>query len=681
MCDLFSGISGFRNALQNLGKDNGFEVECVGWSEIDKQAKQSYRALYSPDESGEIDMGDIVNFNDNRINELDDKDIDLLTGGFPCFKAGTPVMTSNGWKNIEDIEIGDMVLAQDKHYREVENTMVKDADKLIKMHVDGIFDDYIYATPNHPFYARKYDRERPRLFSQPEYVPLEELRVGDLVGYPMHEGAYSMGSVQEWKLIGMLLYYQNYKVLDNCIDIIVPRIDAESTPEERANKRKYQELEIYLEDTFLYCLYDDKDTLRYRLMYSSLNKILTEAFTNGLPNNFCYELESSRKRFFVDGFCCKMRNKNLSCPSVEIAKAMIPLIREARHSLVTYHTIDEGKTPVVAIVDKDNCFAEEGVLWCPIDILQEIEEKCEVYNLSVEGNPSYNVNGICVHNCQSFSVLGNRKGFDDEKGRGLMFFQIARLLKHRIDINKPIPFLMLENVKNLVVHDNGNTFKKIQEILSELGYNVYWDVFNCKDFYQAQTRNRVAIFATLKDVPNGFHYEKKNIENVYKHNLDKENWHVETADNILDVIQSDVDPKYFISESFKKYVLMKISPRVPTIKGLNPEISPTLTVSQALRCGNEAYFTKAFLENPCEWWEKEHTYEECLADDIRKLTPHEKMLLQGFSKDMTDKLINAKCSDSNIYKRAGNAVNTSMFYAIFYYLFIDQNLINEIKED
>src|SRR5574344_1667464 len=55
--------------------------------------------------------------------------------------------------------------------------------------------------------------------------------------------------------------------------------------------------------------------------------------------------------------------------------------------------------------------------------------------------------------CQAFSVAGLRKGFDDEKGRGILFFELARIFK-----NKKPQIIFLENVKNLVSHDNGNTF-------------------------------------------------------------------------------------------------------------------------------------------------------------------------------------------------------------------------------
>ena len=75
--------------------------------------------------------------------------------------------------------------------------------------------------------------------------------------------------------------------------------------------------------------------------------------------------------------------------------------------------------------------------------------------------------------CQAFSIAGYRQGFSDEKGRGNLFFDIARI----IDARKPEGFL-LENVKNLKSHDNGKTFKIIEQTLKDLGYHMQAKVLN-----------------------------------------------------------------------------------------------------------------------------------------------------------------------------------------------------------
>ena len=94
--------------------------------------------------------------------------------------------------------------------------------------------------------------------------------------------------------------------------------------------------------------------------------------------------------------------------------------------------------------------------------------------------------------CQSFSIAGSRRGFEDT--RGTLFFEIARFA----DILKP-KYLFLENVKGLLNHDKGNTFKTILGALDGLGYDVEWQVLNSKNFSVPQNRERVFIIGHLRE--------------------------------------------------------------------------------------------------------------------------------------------------------------------------------------
>ena len=94
--------------------------------------------------------------------------------------------------------------------------------------------------------------------------------------------------------------------------------------------------------------------------------------------------------------------------------------------------------------------------------------------------------------CQSFSIAGSRRGFEDT--RGTLFFEIARFA----DILKP-KYLFLENVKGLLNHDRGNTFKTILGALDGLGYDTEWQVLNSKNFSVPQNRERVFIIGHLRE--------------------------------------------------------------------------------------------------------------------------------------------------------------------------------------
>jgi DNA (cytosine-5)-methyltransferase 1 len=88
-------------------------------------------------------------------------------------------------------------------------------------------------------------------------------------------------------------------------------------------------------------------------------------------------------------------------------------------------------------------------------------------------------------------VAGKRRGFEDT--RGTLFFEIARIAKQ-----KQPRLLLLENVKGLLSHDSGNTFKTILRSLDELGYDCQWQVLNSKDFGVPQNRERVFIIGHLR---------------------------------------------------------------------------------------------------------------------------------------------------------------------------------------
>lgn len=96
--------------------------------------------------------------------------------------------------------------------------------------------------------------------------------------------------------------------------------------------------------------------------------------------------------------------------------------------------------------------------------------------------------------CQSFSIAGKRRGFEDT--RGTLFFEIARILRDK----RPTNFI-LENVAGLLSHDEGNTFKVIISTLDELGYFVEWQVLNSKNFGVPQNRERVFIIGHFRGEP------------------------------------------------------------------------------------------------------------------------------------------------------------------------------------
>lgn len=95
--------------------------------------------------------------------------------------------------------------------------------------------------------------------------------------------------------------------------------------------------------------------------------------------------------------------------------------------------------------------------------------------------------------CATFSFAGKRSGLSEVDTRGTLFYEICRIAH-----SKGTPYILLENVKGLLNHDNGRTFAVILSKLDELGYDVQWELLNSKDFGVPQNRERVFIFASKR---------------------------------------------------------------------------------------------------------------------------------------------------------------------------------------
>lgn len=272
--------------------------------------------------------------------------------------------------------------------------------------------------------------------------------------------------------------------------------------------------------------------------------------------------------------------------------------------------------------------------------------------------------------CQAFSMMGKQKGFEDS--RGTMFFQIEKIL----DLKRP-RFVILENVKNLLSHDKGNTFKEIHRRLEGLGYNVYFDVFNSMDFKLAQKRSRVIIFATTDNLGKDFSFKADEIATLFQVHL-TEFPSLLLQNSVLDVLAKSVNQKYYLSEKIKPTLLADGSKNFVSKSEINQTIARPLTATmhKMHRACQDNYYSDGFIqsENPIEYLKQVFSKEELARQPIRKLTPHEAFALQGFSAQFVDNAQNAKVSDGALYKQAGNAVSVNVVYAVLYYLFIHLKL-------
>lgn len=234
--------------------------------------------------------------------------------------------------------------------------------------------------------------------------------------------------------------------------------------------------------------------------------------------------------------------------------------------------------------------------------------------------------------CQPFSTLGELKGFKDE--RGTLFFHIIEIAKkHETKI------LVLENVKNLINHDNKNTFNRMLKELRENGYDVVYQVLNTQDFGIPQRRNRVFIIAFLKSF-------FKDIKDFSFPNSQKSNL------TLQDLLDKDVDEKYFISTKMIKTILGKGTKGYIVNPKIDEKIAKTLTATmhKCHRASQDNYVTDEINFNKFKNPDK---------TNIRRLTPDECRKLQGFPDNWKQVV-----SDTQAYKQFGNAVSVNVVYEL-----------------
>ncbi len=234
--------------------------------------------------------------------------------------------------------------------------------------------------------------------------------------------------------------------------------------------------------------------------------------------------------------------------------------------------------------------------------------------------------------CQAFSIAGYRMGFDDEKGRGELFFELVRMLE-----NKRPRVALFENVKNLVSHDNGNTFRVICEQLDLLGYHYTYQVLNAMSYgNMAQNRERIYIVAFRDEADYArFHWPLSTpltttVRDIidFDSKLDDKYYYTpgkykgEIYDKLVEATQNDDINNPAIYQWRRKYVRQNKS-----------GVVPTLTANQG-EGGHNVCIVKT-------------------AYGLRKMTPRECFNTQGFPETFK---LPASQSDAKLYKQAGNSV-------------------------
>lgn len=271
------------------------------------------------------------------------------------------------------------------------------------------------------------------------------------------------------------------------------------------------------------------------------------------------------------------------------------------------------------------------------------EDACKTYEANFGEHPAGDITKIEAKDipdfdillggfpCQAFSIIGKKEGFANETC-GTLFFDIERILKEKMP-----PAFMLENVRNLTAHDGGNTFRIIRTHLEALGYKVYTKVLNALDYGVPQKRERIIIVGFLNDVRFVF----------------PEPVPVEQRQTLNDILEVNVDKKYYVSEAIRKSRLERIKDKnYPKPYISHENIAGSITphpYSSALRAGASANYI--------------------LINDERRPTERELLRIQGFPDSYKVVVPYGK-----IRKQTGNSVAVPVMKAVA------KNMLDALKE-
>lgn len=509
---LFSGIEAVSVAL------DGGPWEPVAFCEIDRFPSEVL-AYHWPDvpNLGDITKADWTPYVDK---------VDVVFGGSPCFVGGSLVMTVDGPKPIEDIRVGDVVLTHRNRWRKVTAVGHKTADTII---VKGQGSTGIECTPNHPFWACtkewSWDNDRrsdvPHL-TDPKWTCAENLKgmmwlnAGEAESLPIVEPDNSLG-VNDVQLSTELFYFVGRWLGDGW-----------ANRHHRKNRKNSDMKRVYVCDSK-----DKADELRARLDATGMHFCMSENATNTVrftcSSSVLYEwlttnfgVHAIGKR--IPGWCLGMKR--------EWRQAMFDGYRDSDGCVTNngwhFTTISHGlflgmkmlaaslgyATSVTSVVNKRPCAIIDGRMvhenpqwsftvynrsrsavvcnqgfWGLVRKVLPGRSDVTVYNMTVDEDNSYTVDGIAVHNCQSFSTAGKREGLKGESGLMFEYIRCVREVRPR--------WFVWENVPGALSSEHGGAFRQLLSEMDALGYGLAWRVLDAQFFGVAQRRERLFLVGSL----------------------------------------------------------------------------------------------------------------------------------------------------------------------------------------
>jgi DNA (cytosine-5)-methyltransferase 1 len=604
--DLFCGIGGFHQALTTFG------LECLLACDIDKACRVVYKNNYGIDPVEDV----------KKINPETLEDFSILCGGFPCFVAGTKVLTEEGYKNIEDVTLDNKLMTHTGKFQNIINLQRTNYNGSLYK-IQAKYHTSFTTTEKHPFYVREKTRrwntetnKYDYTYNQPEWKRAQNLTKNDYFGMKINQnriipefnfddiGSIKLDDVDMWFMMG-------YHIGNGCLDDYMEN--------KKTGKRRNRicfcinekHIELVLNKckkfvTFKFGYYSCKSgkasvyTVSNKLWFNILKLFGKYAHGKLIPE-WVQDAPKEYIEHFIDGYRtadgCITKNERYSFTTVSynLAFGLQRLYLKLGHlfsinkfirpktTVIEGRTVNQRDTYLVRGYVRETkrqypSFIEDDYAWFAPFKMEKIELENEpVFNFEVENDNSYCVENIVASNCQSFSNGGKKKAFNDE--RGLLFDEIMRIAK----VKQP-EFMFLENVKHIRKVDNGKVFQYILDKLDKNNYYVQTFDISPHQFGIPQQRERVYFVCIHKSI-----YHNKKLELIIPKNKPIK---LETF------LEETPDPKYNVSGN----ILNVLNSWESMIKkfNVNEKISPTILVNEFYKSYTEEEFN--MLPN----WKKDY---------------------------------------------------------------------------
>ena len=642
--ELFGGIGSCSKALERLGID----YEIADYVEIDKYAVKSFNAIHN------------TNFEPQDICKWDkDIKVDLIMHGSPCVTADSLILTKDGYKQIVDVNVGEEVLTKSNTWHKV----LKKFDNGIAPtgYLNGMGFENIHCTPNHKFYVRKMYRKGHksiRCFKEPVFKMAKDLTKKDYFGVPViqDEKPFYTNECDFWYMLGM--YLGDGWLSKRSNDIIIA-----------CNDTKLEKLKTRLnQEKWKYTYYKERTCYKFRFANKKIYEFIEKYIGTGSEHKHIpYEilaLPKEQLQEFYNGYLdtdgCIINGKHqFSSINREMIYSFGLIINKLYHRPVCLYkiktkpiTIIEGRVvnqkdwyqlrfnPVVN--KQDHAFYEDGYIWYPFKNY-ELDVEQHVYNMEVEEDHSYIIQGCISKNCQDFSLAGKQAGGDKDSGtRSSLMYETIRIVEKL----KP-KYVIWENVKNLLSKKHRHNFDTYLETMEQLGYTNYYQVLNAKDYGIPQNRERVFTISIRNDLNQTFEFPPKQ----------------ELKLKLKDMLEDEVDECYYWNnrtvDVLRKEKINKIEYK------WNSEVKKFI-YNEKINL-NKTYSLNAYNNSYSEISHTITTPHNTLFvlnnKKIRKTTCCENWLLMGFDKEDFEKAEKVN-SNTQLYKQAGNSICVPVLIAI-----------------